>query len=359
MLAALTPTTQTAHQGHAKPAVRRGQRGISLIELLVAVVVGMAAVIVVMQVYQTSDAVRRTTGSVDSAQTTGTIALTVLQRDLRQAGQGLMSPNLLLCGLTLTGGTALTSLAPLTINHPDIPAGDTGSDTLLIAYGSGNGAPEGARINAQPAANSYSVGTITGFAQNDRVLATPASRAAVCQLRLDLVSVAPLAPNVTVSTGVAGMANGTLFNLGRNPRITAYAVRGGRLTTCDLLTQNCTSNSAANWGEVADGVVALRALYGRDTSGTPDAIVDAYDQTTPATVAAWSCVLAAQVVMVTRSGQLEKEDATAAAPTWAGSASAPISLSASRSDWKRYRYRTFESTVPLRNVGWPGAPAGC
>ncbi len=338
---------------------KQSQRGISLIELLVAVVVGMAAVIVVMQVYQTSDAVRRTTGSVDSAQTTGSIALTVLQRDIRQAGQGLISPNLLMCGLTLTGGTALTRLAPLTINHPDIPAGDADSDTLLIAYGSGSGSPEGARINAQPAANSYSIGTTTGFAQNDRVLATPASRAAACQLQLDLVNVKPLNPNVTVSTGAAGMANGTLFNLGPNPRIAAYAVRGGRLTTCDLITQNCKSNSAENWPEVADGVVAMRAMYGRDTSGTPDAIVDTYDQASPTTVAAWSCVLAAQVVMVTRSGQLEKEDATAAAPTWAGSASAPISLSASRSDWKRYRYRTFETTVPLRNVGWPGAPTGC
>jgi type IV pilus assembly protein PilW len=150
-----------------------------------------------------------------------------------------------------------------------------------------------------------------------------------------------------------------LFNLGPNPRLAAYAVRGGRLTSCDLLTQNCASNSPDNWGEVADGVVALRALYGRDTSATPDAIVDAYDQTTPTTAAAWSCVLAAQVVLVTRSGQLEKADATAAAPTWSGSASAPISLSGTRSDWQRYRYRTFETTVPLRNVGWPGAPTGC
>lgn len=333
------------------------QRGISLIELLVAVVVGMAAVIVVMQVYQTSDAVRRSTGSVDSAQTTGSIALTVLQRDIRQAGQGLINPNLLLCGLTLTGGTALSSLAPLTINHPDIPVGDAGSDTLLIAYGSGSGSPEGARINAQPAANSYSLGTVTGFAQNDRVLATPASRAAACQLQLDIVNVAPVTPNVTVGTGAAGMANGTLFNLGPSPRIVAYAVRGGRLSSCDLLTQNCKSDSAANWPEIADGVVALRALYGRDTSGTPDAIVDVYDQQTPATVPRWSCMLAAQLVIVTRSGQLEKEDATAAAPSWAGSASAPISLSGS--DWKRYRYKTFETTTPLRNVGWPGAPTAC
>jgi type IV pilus assembly protein PilW len=327
-------------------ASSRGRRphGFSLIELLVGIVLAMAAVIVVMQVFRLSEGSRRTTTGGDDAQTTGSIALTLLQRDLRQAGQGLSNINLMGCNLALPAGWTVNALAPLTINHASIPAG------------AGRGSPDGDRINAQPSANSYSVTTASAFRLDDQVIAAPAARQVPCALSLATVAAAPAVPTLTVNVGLAGAANGTLYNWGLGSRIAAYAVRNGRLTACDFLTQDCRSAQAANWPEIADGVVSLRAEYGQDSSATMDGIVDSYDQATPATACGWARVLAVRLVVMVRSGQLEKTAVTAAAPIWAAGASTPISLPAGG---QQYRYKTFETTVPLRNVAWQGVLQGC
>lgn len=331
-------------------AIQR-QRGISLIELMVGIVVAMAAVVVVMQVFKVSEGARRTTTGSDDAQTVGAIALTVLQRDLRQAGQGLSNLNLLGCNLALPAGWPFNTLAPVTINHASIPAGDPDTDTLLIAYGSGLGSPEGDRINTQPGSNIYAVATTSAFRSADRVVVAPTARATPCELILTQVTGQPEAPHVTVATGMVGAANGTLYNWGQTPRIAAYAVRNGHLTSCDFQTRDCRSSAAANWPEVAAGIVSLRAQYGRDTSTARDAVVDLYDQTTPGNACGWTRVVALRLAVVARSGQYDKETVLQTTPAWAAGASAPIVL---QDGWEHYRYRTFETTVPLRNMPGPG-----
>lgn len=323
---------------------RRRSRGFSLIELMVGLVLGMIAVIVIMQVFGLAERGKRTTTGGDDALTNGAIALGQLQRDARQSGQGLGGRALLTCTLQLPGARQLSGLGPTTINHASIPAGDAGSDTLLVVYGNGNGSPEGDRIISQPSAGSYSVATPTAFLRQDYVIAALQAPAAPCALVLDRVSAAPAGNIVTVATGIAGTAD-TLFNWGRAPHVLAYAVRGGQLTQCDFMTSDCSNASAANWPAIIDGVVGLRAQY---LNGA------AFNQTTPTTACAWSTLSALRMALTTRSGQLEKTDVTAQAPTWAGSSTAPIVLSGN-SSWKRYRYRVFESVVPMRNVAWQGS----
>ena len=131
-------------------AARLRSRGLSLIELLVGIVVAMVAVVVVMQVFKVSEGQRRATTGGDDAQTTGTVALTLLQRDIRQAGQGLSNNALLDCQLRLPNGRSITRLGPVTINPTGIAAGDANTDVLMVAYGAGLGSPEGSLISAQP-----------------------------------------------------------------------------------------------------------------------------------------------------------------------------------------------------------------
>jgi type IV pilus assembly protein PilW len=327
-------------------SIRRAEQGFSLVELMVGVVIAMAAVVVVMQVFQVSEGSRRTTGGSDDAQTVGAIALTSLQRDLRQAGDGLSNLNMLACTLTLSAGKSVTNLAPVTINHADIPAGDAGTDTLLIVYSNGRSSPEGVPINTVSGA-VYNVTVGGSFRRDDRVIATPQTRAAPCLLTMTSVTGAPTGSDLPLSAGSPTDANGTLYNWGEAPRVTAFAVRNGRLTHCDFMTQDCRSAAAANWSEIADGIVSLRAEYGRDLTVPRDASVDTYDQTTPTSACGLSRITALRLVLVARSGQMEKADLAIPAPTWAAGASAPITLTG---DWKRYRYKTFETTVPLRNV---------
>lgn len=349
----------------------RHSRGFSLVELLVGIVIAMLAVVVIMQIFRLSEGMRRSSSGGDDAQTTGAVAMSLLLRDLRQAGQGINSASLLGCSLTLPNARTLGNLGPVLINASTVAAGDTGTDTLLVTYGSGNGSPEGDLINSQSGTTVFNVATPTAFSLSDYVIATPQTRASPCSLTLDKVNVTP-STSVTVASGASGMANGALFDLGRTPRVAAFRVSNGRLAVCDYLTQDCSSSSSSNWSEVAEGVVSLRAQYAKDTSSTMDGIVDSdgYNQTTPTAycsgTAGWSRVVAMRLVLVVRNGQKEKEPdtdkgetyATSSAPTWSGSSDAAISLTGN-SDWKLYRYKTFETTLPLRNISWSGAVSGC
>jgi type IV pilus assembly protein PilW len=67
---------------------------------------------------------------------------------------------------------------------------------------------------------------------------------------------------------------------------------------------------------------------------------------------------AARLVVVARSAQLEKDNVTTVAPTWAGTGTTPINLS-NDANWQRYRYKVFETVAPLRNMAWMGVQAGC
>lgn len=347
---------------YARPAPRRG---FTMIELLVTLVIGMIAVIVMLQILSAAEGRKRTTTGGDSAQTSGALGLYDLQRGLRQAGEGLNAASVIGCNVTLRSGVTVSNMGPAVINHPNIPAGDANTDTLLVFYGSSSDAPEGDKIEGKPTLASYTLAgfaaaSAPSFATGDRVIAQVAARPSPCALSMETVTAASVS-TVTVGTGVAGTTGGNLFNLGPSPVVLAYAVRGGRLTVCDYMVNNCgaTTVNTAHWVPVASNVVSLRADYGRDTT-TPsmNGTVDVFDRTAPSTQCDWMRMRAVRIALVARSAQLEKDVVSASAPTWGGSASAPIDLSGN-STWQNHRYKTFETTVPLRNMAWMEADTGC
>lgn len=351
--------------------------GFSLIEIMVAMVIGMLGLIVMMQVFSVFEGQKRTTTGGADAQNSGAIALYGLQRDIRQSGYGISTQDLLGCNVPLPNGGSI-NLAPTTIipagtPTPLIPAGDPNTDTVLVVYGNGNGGAEGDGVTSQPATNTYAVQTPTAFAVADRVIATLQNRPAPCDLVLDTVGNV-LGSNVTVAPpGAAGMTNGKLYNLGQAPKVQAYAIRSGNLTVCDYMLNNCglaanTTNTAI-WVPIANNVVSMRAQYGRDTDAASDGIVNTYDQTTPSSpcgVTGWLRASAIRMVLVARNGQPEKTAVTPAAPTWEGSTSAiPVLIDLTSTTvptgftWQNYRYKVFETIVPMRNITSMGAVTGC
>ena len=356
---------------------RLSQAGFSLIELMVGLVIGLIAIIVVAQVFSLSEGFKRTTTGVDDATSNGAIALGGLQRDLRQSGHGMTSPSLSGCNLTLPAPTAwtLNGIAPVTINHPDIPAGDDNTDTLLVMYGNSAGGPEGERVLSQPATNTFLVEAWAGYRAGDRIVPVTNPPQAPCDLVAEIA--APGAqPAINVPVGQAAMVNGLLYNLGPAPRVLAYAVRNGNLTLCDYVANDCSSpadtDDEAVWVPIASNIVGLRAQYGRDTTAAPmDAVVDIYDQVAPATACERARISAVRVALVARSGQLEREIApgqpvTPEAPVWSGTEGSPDGLApalpfdvSGNPQWQNYRYRVFETTVPLRNMAWQGVQLGC
>lgn len=349
--------------------------GFSLIESLVGMLIGLFSMIVVMQTFSIFEAQKRTTTGGGDAQTNGAIALNSLQRDIKQSGYGLSAYSMLGCNLLLPTGTVLNLIAPVTINHPAIPAGDANTDTMLIAYGNGNGSGDGDGILTASAGSPYIVKTPTSFNIGDRIILGSASPPSPCALTLTMDTVTAInGSNVSVAqpgaSSAVPTANAPIYNAGQSPKVLVYAVRQGNLTVCDYMVNNC-GNAGDAYTPLVNNIVSLRAQYGRDTAaaGAMDGIVDTYDQSAPASACDLTRIPAVRFALVARNGQPAelrngaRETVTTADPQWAGSAAAPINLSGTTVpagiNWQNYRYKTFQTVVPLRNIAWQGVQTGC
>ena len=344
----------------------RHQAGLSMVEMMIGLVIGMVAVVVMMQVFSVSEGYKRTTTGGDDAQNNGALALYMLQRDLRQSGLGASAIQVIGCNVTLRAGVTLNAMSPVTINHASIPAAASG-DTLLVVYGNAPGSTEGESVQAKSSLASYIIAAAAAsasvpgaFAVGDQVIGQFQPRPSPCNLSMEPVT-AIAGTTVSVAAGVAN-TGGILYNLGQAPRVLVYAVRGGNLTLCDYIANDCSvAGSVANsaiWVPIASNIVSLRAQYGRDTAAVMKATVDTYDQAAPVTACDWARVFAVRFALVARSSELDKATVTTAAPTWSGAASHPIDLSGD-ANWQRFRYKTFQTVAPLRNMAWQGAGTGC
>jgi type IV pilus assembly protein PilW len=349
-------------------------RGFSLVEIMVALVIGMIGVLVIMQVARTAEAQKRVTTGSGDAQSNAALALYSIERDLKQAGYGFSSLNVIGCPLTIPEHDSLPAhtlnfLAPVTING-GVPAGDIGTDTLLVVYGSGAGAPEGDLIVSPAVAISnqrhIGVRSSKNYLPGEWVVAAPPIPVSDCERTMSPISVID-PPGLGVenviefASGEADAVDGAqadwlLFDFGVAPRIVGYAIRDGDLTACDYMLKNCADGGAieANWEIIANGIVGLRAQYGR--------AVDAWDQVTPVLVPggsqeafakALAGISAVRLALLSRNSEPDREEVTTTAPSWSGDADLEL-IDLSGDAEKHYRYQVYETIVPLRNIPWMG-----
>ncbi|GAP34812.1 PilW family protein [Piscinibacter sakaiensis] len=371
-----------------RDAHRRRQAGVSLIELMVALVIGLLAVLVITQVLLVFEGNKRTTTSGSDAQLTGTLALHTIQREVQMAGYGL-STNPAGLGCTIraalyaaNGGNRV--LAPVQITD----GGTTGlPDTLRIQYSSKASFSVPTRVTGDhplsgAGSTEFTVGNVVGVDNQDLMVAVPATWSATDTCVAFRVNGTPSTPGASIAhaTGdtnnwntnlltffpTAGYATGSyLLNLGAGLVDRTYSISGGRL----LVRDYDPLTLAAVTEELFPQVVNFQAFYGKDTDGNGS--VDRYDTTTPTTAAGWAQVIALRIAVVVRSDQYEREsEVTTAAlrwdlgatPTVSGSGVAacgssqcldiPLNVGITDTSWKRYRYKLYDTVIPLRNVLW-------
>jgi len=358
---------------------RSGQRGMSLVEVLVAVAIGLIGMLVITQAYLTSDKFNRSTVGENSAQTNGTIALFTVERDLRMAGYGMANTAAFGCGKinwyydpnysqNLGGSLPDITLAPVYITvTPGQP------DQISTMYSTSGRIVPGTLSKTMPAASSeYDVDGTVGYKQQDLVVLVNQAGPVSCTMA-QITQVQPSAAKVQHNPGINAPYNppgaglfpaykqgDLVFDLG-NPIVRTYAIVNGRLHVSDTLLMA----GGVTPYDIADGVVDLRAEYGKDNgvnNGTVqnaifvanDGIIDSFDNVAPASAAEWAQVLAIRVAVLARIGEYERPvggvcTATTVAPTWAAgtrSFTVPEGLPSC------YRYRVFETVVPLRNLIW-------
>jgi type IV pilus assembly protein PilW len=431
-------------------------RGFSMVELMVAMLIGLLGMIIIFQVFEVSEGIKRTTTSGGDAQQNGAVALYVVEHDLRNAGMGFNDAAYAGCNILAFDSKRTTpnftlSLAPALICAPGSTApggmcpgtGTAGTtpDQLTVFYGSQPLIGGSTLITAPvagPGTAIVSVKNAYGYAPGDLiVLLEPASGKNCSLMEATQVGDAGASNAVYHVAGatysgqtarfnragglgvgyavdsINNNANTTrVYNLGNlyqpasGPNVpvhNTYAIdAGNNLTVTSAFLIDDATGRAPRLSAAADNIVHLRAVYGLDDGvndgnvtfgGTfvkGDGLVDRW--VTAATFNAlplvptspWQSLVAVRLAIVARSALAEKpsgSDGTQCDATTDGSESstppppdrrprwsdvAPpggpgvlIDVSASGDPdptspayWKCYRYRVFETTVPLRNWIW-------
>ena len=383
-------------EGHAlDPAGgrrRRGQHGFSLVELMIAVVIGLLTTLCITQVLVVSEGQRRTTTTGADAQVNGALAIDAIQRDIQMAGYGFSSaPAILGCAISAKYNGAQIATGAATPTFPTILAPvliDATEPTRNVI-----------RVLASAKA-SYSIPTpvITPLYNpadaTTKVMFTVASTLGVANGDLFLAAKDIASPcevfQVTADPSVDGQINRADAATGWNPSGCPAAVTTNHLlVNLGSLIDHRYSISSAHVLQLSEfsataptatatavdlhpNVVGLQAFYGKDTDR--NGIVDTYDRTTPTTTDVWKQVLSVRLALVTRSAQYEKELVTTASPLWNVGTTTTISGTAACGtskcltlditglpDWQHYRYKVSDTVVPLRNMLWrscdPADPA--
>ena len=369
----------------ARPrATRRGQAGMSLVELMVGMLVGLIGIIIIAHLYVTNDQYQRSTSGAGTAQVNGAIALYTLEREIRLSGFGVNHSGALECSCagagcspvqyhykgvrsfpphaSLAGARPSLTLAPVVITQN--ASGSTDSITIFSATDSERVLPTTLLETMATSQTAMKPDGIGGFTQNDLVVMASGSTCALAQISAipnpvtqDLVHVGGdwnPAPGELPAFGSGSL----IFGLGTTPMWRRYTVVNNKLQMADMSA--ILGDSAPM--DLVDDIVDLQALYGKDTDGDANGSVDTWDTVTPTTGAGWAQVKAIHIAVLARSGNYEKPptpggacDATVTAafdpnrppPSWTGgSFTFPGGLPSC------YKYRAFETIIPLRNMIW-------
>ena len=363
-------------------------RGFSMVELLVGMAIALIGMVLMFQAMERWEGRKRTTSSGSDAQVAGSIAVFSVERDLRMAGHGIGSATTELgCSVVGHDAQAAAGAGAATPAFLMLPAqiahGASGApDTLTLLYGNGTTLstemPFVASTNTTKTANNAD-----GLKPGDIFIAATTG-GGNCGLFETTVNPPGVGATIEHTTGTytnyqgvsgaarynggggngipVGATGGRIYNLGTRPFVNLWQVNGGRLVVRNLLTGEVAS-------PVAEGVVNFQAQYGfdEDDDGFIAPTVNAGGNAewvdtiavTP-TAAEWRRVRAVRFALLVRSPQYEPTNVTTVNPSWAAGnftmthldGTAGTSDPDSPNNWRRYRYRVYETVVFLRNVAW-------
>lgn len=331
------------------------RRGFSLVELMIGMTLGLVGMLIVSQVMSSSAKFQATTSAAGEAQSIGNLSLYSIERDLKQAGFGITATTLLGCQLTgySNAGSNVISKTLYPVEIVESATAD-GSDAITVAYGTSETRMgpvalssaydgTGADINVQNRFGHF-VGDFFLLAQ----LTSPSTNCVLGQITaVPTTSVTALSH--TNAAGNYNRMNGEgiafdaaiaeFYNLGSGFAFNTYSVNAAHQL---IQTSNLSGNSAA----IADNVMVFKALYGHDTDS--DGTVDTWDTVTPTTSAAWAKTTNVRIGLAVKSPQRDVAVvSTSPLILWPDGPSITLS-----SEDQHYRYRTYNSVIPIRNMIW-------
>jgi len=384
------------------------QRGFSLIEIMVGVVIGLIAVLVIYQVYTVAEGFKRNTTAAGEAQMNGLFASFVLGLEIGNgaAAMAVSAQDLASCADT---GNIATSFRPIPVLITD-GGGNSNPDSFVVNYSIATTMAKPVLFNANAAANAltYDIQSPGGFHKGDLIvgIANPAGTNSQCgssKVTADpgLITVPPTCDpndptksvnclaNVTIThtgtnvsfTGTGLIGSSTLFNLGPADRAQKirYSVNNGVLYSTPLLDSN-GAPAVLPGNPLASNIVNMKVEYGIDSIPDPKGLLDTWVQASaagwdpasllPAAVPKINQIKAIRIGIIVQSEQFDKNladftggDYLNGNYNWvlfdcadANKANCPGRLTGTvlqtvspKGNW---RFRKYETVIPLRNEIW-------
>lgn len=340
------------------------QRGMSVVESLVGIAVGLLVALAAAGTVQVFTASQRQGMAVGGSAMNAATALSMIKHDIGSAGLGFFGDGSPLCPLLnlSVGPVAVynsSTFSPVNVSR----VGVSPYDKLELAFGTQVLA--GATVYTEGSSdgtNAY-LQTYLPASSPDVVLLAASAAVPVCTVR----TVTQVVPSTATTPqqlvfGNAGSYNNTSVTFATPPStedggqvsllgnlaINAYAV-DATTRTLTLSRLNGTTTTLAN------DVIAFRVQYGVSAApGDPtlSSWVNGADFGKP-TIANLSRIRAVRIGLVTRSAQREK-----AGPDGSCNASGNLpklfdetmSDPDNPSEWRCYRYRVSSAVVPMRNI---------
>jgi type IV pilus assembly protein PilW len=350
------------------------QTGMTLIELMVAMVIGLGITLAISSVLIASENHKRTTTSTNDAQQTGSYGFYALDKALRGAGSGIAASafptDVGVLGCHLNAGTILPrpagtpfpvpfggflvgavntlKVAPVLIGKNQ--SQDGVSDVIMVMSGSGAAGGVSRQITGGGSAITTTLDNTVGFANSAPALGWDlllVSQSGVADCLIEQVaSLTPPTLNLggiyytatAATTSMAALATNTSTYVtpignaaANNIQFTLFGLDTNRtLFSYDLLQNlKLVGGAPADSAQaIADGVVQMNALYGIDTNG--DGIQDEWAD--PGVAGAWDIntvmnsptkmkqIVSVRVALVVRGENYDLNGGTAAAPN-------PVTLS--------------------------------
>lgn len=365
------------------------RRGITLVELMVGITIGMLASLAIVQLFASYEGQRRSTTVGSEAQENGLMALVQMEQDIQNAGAGLTDPNTLACNKFFTyldggSGSGGAAIPNFSLNAVSIADGaSNGNDEITIRSGGKFLGSLPVMLSLTMASNAtefyvsnpnvFNVGDLSIVAQNGNCTilnVTHVHTTGNPKIEADPVNGAPNNPPASFKTANAWpsyTAGAVAKSIGSVTARTYSLAAVNGVNSLRMVTADVATNSVKGSEILAKDIVSLQAQYGVAPANSQ--VVNAWVNAAGSTwgnpnAANARRIKAIRLVLIARSGKKEASNVTGTCVNNAGTNNGPcawqdtaanpaplIDLS-SDPDWRRYRYSVYQTVIPLRNIIW-------
>jgi type IV pilus assembly protein PilW len=389
--------------GRSSARSHREQRGFGLIEIMVGVVIGLIAVLVIYQVYAVAEGFKRNTTAAGEAQQNGLFSTFVLGMEIGNGGAGMAAAAQDLASCPDPATFPATDPRHFAETFRPIPVmiydggGASTSDKFVVNYSMATTLANSALFtgNAAPGA-TFPVQSPGGFHVDDLVvgISAPTAPGSPCaSSRVTAVTVPDANGIVTITQaplypagGIDFFGSSVLLNMGPCNRAQKiqYSVNNGVLYSTPLLdTSGANCGNLANplvGNPLASNILVMKVEYGIDSNLDPKRLLDTWVQASaapwdpatllPAPITTINQIKAVRIGIIVQSDQFDKNlagftggDYTNGDYNWvlfdcadANKANCPGRLTgsvpATVSPAGNWRFRKYETVIPLRNEIW-------